>query len=180
MNADYINLIPDIESRSYLELGIGNGASFAAVKAQTKKAVDPNGRADFTMGTDEYFRTHRKKYDVIFIDANHDFDNVLRDFNSAVKACKEWVVIHDLIPPAEKYTAPRFCSDGYKLLAYLIRESGLSVYPMSENMGLTFIRMPAAPVFPPDGYRALTYAEFMKGLVGAKLYSKAEIESALK
>ena len=51
---------------------------------------------------------------------------------------------------------------------------------MSENMGLTFIRMPAIPVYPPEGYKEMTFAQFGKGLADVKLYNKAEIESVLK
>lgn len=175
-----LNQIRGIENKSYLELGIGNGRNFAAVKCGRKMSVDINGKAIFTGTTDEYFQYSADEFwDLIFIDANHDFDYVLRDFNNAVTRCREWVLIHDMIPPSIKHTDRRLCSDSYRLLYYLWKHTDLSIYTICWNYGLTFVRMPAAPVEPPAWCREVSYKQFMKLVEHMHLYSEAEIVKAL-
>lgn len=54
------------------------------------------------------FKT-RKKYDVIFIDADHDYDSVLKHYEFALtKLSKNGVIFfHDVLPPTEWHTRPR-------------------------------------------------------------------------
>jgi hypothetical protein len=175
MITNLINQIPGM--KSYLELGIGNGRNFEAVECKAKTSVDVNGRATFAGTTDEFFSqlSLRKKFDVIFIDANHDFDFALRDFNHAVKHCRQWVLLHDLIPPSEKYTAPRFCSDSYKLLYLFSTQPDLHYYPMDGYYGLTFVRMPAAPIDKDERCQTLSFAAFQEMIKTVRLYHEEEI-----
>ena len=179
MNNFIINKIPDIQNKSYLELGVGNGRNFADVLASDKTSVDINGLGDFTGTTDDFFQINQRVWNVIFIDANHQFDYVLRDYNNAVSCCLEWVALHDMIPPSEKHTSPRLCGDGYKLLYHLVTETNAKVYPMDNNYGFTLVKMPAAPVFPPVEISELSYGDFLKFIGNIKLYSDAEILSLL-
>jgi len=181
MTCEIINSLPGIKTKSYLELGLGNGRNFGAILAGDKISVDRrNPNADFVGTTDEFFESIKKdrKWDVIFIDANHDLDFVLRDFNNAVKHCMGWVVLHDMIPLSEKYTSARFCSDGFRLL-YRLLTVGLEVYPMVGNMGLTFVRMPAKKITSTKKAESLTYAEFVEFIAGEKLYSTEEMKDIL-
>jgi hypothetical protein len=177
-----INQINGIQKLSYLELGIGSGRNFNQVLCKSKTSVDANRHADFMSNTDTFFASiaSRKKWDLIYIDANHDFPFALRDFNNAVKHCRQWVLIHDMIPPSEKYTASRFCSDSYCLL-YLLWQSENVVYSLNDNFGLTFIEMKAQPI---DEKGALnwyapknrvSYAQFRVELEAHKLYTEQEI-----
>ena len=177
MIADLINQIHGMKHKSYLELGVGNGRNFEAVECRLKTSVDVNGRAFFAETTDEYFAQlpNDRFYDVILVDANHDFDFVLRDFNNSVKHCLQWVLIHDLIPPSEKYTAHRFCSDSFRLLYLFWETAKFRFYPMTECYGLTFVKMPARPVIPDARCRALTFGEFQEITKTKWLYSNDEI-----
>jgi hypothetical protein len=180
MNNKIINKIKNIHNKSYLELGLGNGRNFDGVLAVDKTSVDINGRGTFTGTTDEFFEslTH-EEWDVIFIDANHEYHYVLRDYNNSVVRCREWIAIHDLIPPSEKYVSARFCGDGYKLLYCLLAQTNTNVFPMNNNFGFTMIRMPAQPIAPPIACSKFTYMEFQKFIKDIKLYSEEEIERML-
>jgi hypothetical protein len=186
MIADLINQIPGM--KSYLELGIGNGRNFDAVACKSKTSVDVNGRATFLGTTDDFFArlSLRKKFDVIFIDANHDFEYVLRDFNSSVEHCRKWILIHDMIPPSEKYTAHRFCSDSYRLLWWLwerhdIENGRYIAYTMSDHYGLTFVEMPARPINEVEimawykSNKVISYGKFMESVKTKRLYSAETI-----
>lgn len=179
MNNSIINLIPNIKNKSYLELGVGNGRNFDGVLAVDKTSVDVNGLATFTGTTDEFFASTVREWDIIFIDANHDYNFVLRDFNNSVARCKEWIAIHDLIPPSEKYAVPRFCGDGFRLLYYILTQTGFAIYPMSNNFGFTLVRMPACPIAPPAEFSYATYGQFRALISKTKLYDDNEIIKVL-
>lgn len=182
MTCEIINAMPGIENKSFLELGYRDGVNYRLIKCREKMSVDINGQADFTGTTDEFFESVSpfQFWDIIFIDANHDYDFVLRDFNNALAHAREWVILHDMIPPSEKYLDKRFCSDAYKVLYRLITETDLEVYPMKGNMGLTFVRIPRRPATRimyeleniPSDY---SYRQFQSFIRGIKLYNDNEI-----
>jgi hypothetical protein len=79
--------------------------------------------AIYTGTTDDYFATLRDstKFDIIFIDANHDYPYVLRDYNNAIDHATHWILFHDMIPPTEFDAQSAFCSDGYKILYHMLK-----------------------------------------------------------
>ena len=101
---------------SYLEIGVSTGATFHAVKASRKVAVDPHFDFDVEAArasqpealyheitSDEYFgrvAAPSDRFDVIFLDGLHTLEQTLRDFTNALPflAPKGVIVIDDVIP----------------------------------------------------------------------------------
>jgi hypothetical protein len=184
-SGNIINLIPNIENKTYLELGIADNTNFNGILAKNKTSVDTNGRATFTGTTDQYFASIDSNilFDIIFIDANHNYEYVLRDFNNSIKHCKEWLVLHDMIPPKKSDTAYTACSDSYKLLYFLLKEQKhISLYSLYDLIyfGLTFIKMPTNTAYPAKHYELTSYEDFIQEINKHKLYSKQEITLILQ
>lgn len=181
MSCAIINSIKNIQDYTYLELGIHKNANFNLIRCKEKFSVDTNGRAMFTGTTDEYFAQldESVRFDIIFIDANHDYDFVLNDFNNSLKHCNKWILIHDMIPPSVEYTASTRCSDSYKFLYFLLKETKFEIYPMDNNLGLTLIKMPAHQVSPDESYKTIDYDTVMNYLKTQHLYSDNEIIAIL-
>ena len=182
MSSVIINHLPGIEEFSYLELGVNNNINFNAIKSNNKFSVDMNGVAMYTGTTDEYFSSldAEVKFDIIFIDANHDYDYVLRDFNNSIDHATKWILLHDMIPPSRKYTQSSRCSDSFKLLYYMLQETSFEIYPMSTNFGFTLIKLPATKINPDESYKSISYDAFMEFLKNKKLYSDEEIINILR
>jgi hypothetical protein len=182
MSSIIINNIDGIEKYSYLELGIFNNANFNSINCKNKFSVDMNGNAMFTGTTDEYFDqlSVSERFDIIFIDANHDYEYVIRDFNNAIKHANKWVLLHDMVPKSLKFTQSKFCSDSFRVLQYLIKETNFEIYTMNNNFGLTFVRMPATNIEPPVEYSTIPYSEFVEFINGVKLYSDEEMIEILR
>lgn len=181
MSSLIINNLPDIENKKYLELGVFDGKNFEQIKSIDKFSVDMNGNAMFTGTTDEYFKnlSSSEQFDIIFIDANHDWDFVVRDFNNSIEHCKEWILMHDMIPPSRKYTKSYKCSDSYKVLFHLLSKTKFDIYPMNENFGFTLIRMPANKINLDHSDINLDYDDFVDFIKKQKLYNSSEIISIL-
>lgn len=183
-SGNIINLIKDIENKTYLELGIADNQNYQGIMAKTKYSVDVNGRATFTGTTDEFFDKidPSSSFDIIFIDANHDYDFVLRDFNNSIKYCRQWLALHDMIPPTLYHTHTSQCSDSYKILYYIIKERKDIVWFSLQDpifVGLTFIRMPINGLTPDIKYKDVSYEQFMEEIKNHKLYTKEEMSVIL-
>jgi len=91
----------------YLEIGINNPANnFDKVKADVKDGVDlPNNKYQYThnMTSDGFFLINKEKYDVIFIDGLHTFEQSYKDFINAEKCLNEngVIIMHDCNPIKE-------------------------------------------------------------------------------
>jgi len=107
MRWDIINqLIEDNGYRSYLELGTYNRAdNFNKIKCKTKFCVDlnPKSKPDYAGTTDSYFEQNTKTWDLVFVDADHECSQVLRDINNALSclAPSGTIVVHDCNPTTE-------------------------------------------------------------------------------
>jgi hypothetical protein len=136
---EIVNSIKNIRNKSYLELGTGNGINFSRINCKDKTSVDTNGKATINTTTDNFFSINNRRFDITFIDANHDLDFVVRDYNNAVKITNELIFIHDMFPATKMHINHVYCSDSYKLL-YHILNTDIKFYVLDCDMGLTVIK----------------------------------------
>jgi len=95
------NIIQRRGYKTYLELGIFDGSTFNLVQCQEKTSVDLNFPAMFQGTTDNFFKQNNKKFDLIFIDADHRSFQLIKDINNAFECLsKDGVIVcHDCNPP---------------------------------------------------------------------------------
>lgn len=161
--ADLINSIYNIEELSYLELGIWYGNTFNKIKCKDKVSVDTQFPATFNCTTDEFFQHNNRRFDIVFIDADHSYPSVCRDFNNSVFTVKKYIVVHDLVPPDKNHTKPDACGDSYKLLHYIVQNVDYANYftlNRPEDCGLTIFRRPF-PLIPIDSNLKIEYDDFV-------------------
>lgn len=95
--------------KSYLEIGCDRDQVFGNIEVQTKVGVDPKRGGTVRMTSDEFFKkTCCTKYDLIFIDGLHTYEQVKTDFDNAWTrlAPNGTVVIHDMLPTAAGQATP--------------------------------------------------------------------------
>ncbi|WP_167350689.1 class I SAM-dependent methyltransferase [Methylobacterium variabile] len=118
-------LLALFEAPAYLEVGVDKGETFHGLRAGSKIAVDPTFSFDvdaarqqadnqncryFNVTSDQFFQTEAPvhRFDVIYIDGLHTFEQTLRDFLNATVALKPGgvVVIDDVIPASYAASLP--------------------------------------------------------------------------
>jgi hypothetical protein len=89
---------------SYLEIGVSNGGTFYNVECETKHGVDPhNCDMLYPMTSDKFFENCNHMYDLVFIDGDHECNQVLRDIDNSIKHLSPngIIFIHDTKPHTE-------------------------------------------------------------------------------
>ena len=85
---------------SYLEIGCNKDVCFNAIPTTAKVGVDPVSGGNIRINSDEFFIKNQSKFDVIFIDGLHEYDQIKRDTVNSLNALEEngFLFIHDMIP----------------------------------------------------------------------------------
>ncbi|SDC06877.1 Methyltransferase domain-containing protein [Sphingomonas sp. YR710] len=117
------SLVDCFDRPNYLEVGVEDGFTFHTIKAARKIAVDPVFRFEMPttpitdsleyhqIPSDDYFGARKAtdpKFDVIFLDGLHTFEQILRDTLNAVEslAPNGVIVIDDVWPTSYAASLP--------------------------------------------------------------------------
>jgi len=129
----------EIGAITYLELGTRECQNFNQVQVNHKRGVDIRGqstRAHFRGTTDEFLceaKREGSKYDLIFIDADHTYDQSKRDFRNALHILSKGgaIILHDCIPLTEREANPEdikggvWCGEVWKVWRDIRRRNDL-------------------------------------------------------
>ena len=122
------NLIKEKGYKSYLEIGVQNGVCFENIVCEKKIGVDPraNVPVDYKMTSDAFFAQNKERFDCIFIDGLHTFEQSLKDFYNAWEVLNKGgaVVFHDTNPDNKEYAKSfkdggQWCGDVYRTIVRL-------------------------------------------------------------
>ncbi len=136
----------------YLEIGCDRDELFDAVAVANRVGVDPNRGGTIRLESDQFFATDRRKFDVIWIDGLHTYDQIRRDVMNSIRSLKPggWVGIHDLLPRnwVEAYS-PRLYPEGawsgdvWKVAFELIRTEGVDFRIVNIDRGIGVFHLTA-------------------------------------
>ena len=95
--------ISNYENCMYLEIGVADNTVFNSIplNIENKFGVDPIEGGNYRMTSDEFFRQNNDlKFDVIFIDGLHEYEQCQRDCLNSMKHLKHDGIIffHDFLP----------------------------------------------------------------------------------
>ena len=86
--------------KTYLEIGCFAGEVFNKIKIEKKIGVDPVSGGTIKKTSDDFFKNNQEKFDCIFIDGLHEFEQVKRDINNSIKYLNNdgVILLHDCLP----------------------------------------------------------------------------------
>jgi predicted O-methyltransferase YrrM len=148
-----VQLVKSVNCQTYLELGIYDGSTLTRVGQTVPRVIGVDIKdlrinknvGEFHLSTtQDFLQNFNEMVDVIFIDADHSFESVKEDFESALRLLNEFgiIILHDTDPISEKYLDKGYCGDSYRMLDWLeVNHPEMSVItlPISEA-GLTIIK----------------------------------------
>ena len=98
---------------SYLEIGCFKDETFNQINIKKKIGVDPVSGGNLRMTSDHFFNENKEKFDLIFIDGLHVYEQVIKDIFNSIKVLKEngIILVHDCLPRKLWYQTPTRMSD---------------------------------------------------------------------
>lgn len=154
-----VELAKALKPKVYVELGLYKSELFNRIIPHAKQLIGvdvvpeleaymkKNPKAKFICkSTDEYAKDLKKKpikIDLLFIDANHSKESVLKDFKHFFPFVNEQgvILLHDGYPKNKTQTQPGYCGDGYKAIEILTtNQKGYEMMTIPVAPGLTICR----------------------------------------
>ena len=86
--------------KSYLEIGCYNDDVFSNIIIDDKTGVDPVSGGNIRETSDNFFKKNNRKFDLIYIDGLHHYDQVKKDIENSIffLNVNGIIVIHDCMP----------------------------------------------------------------------------------
>ena len=144
-----------LKPERYLELGVRHGDSLFSVAplAEEVYAVDikpfelrygglPENVIPFIESTDDFFKRDLPEFDMVFIDAFHERDQVIRDFDNVLKHVIEdgIIFLHDTYPYGEEMINPELCNNCWEAALYIKNNYDVEIVTLPFNPGVTIIK----------------------------------------
>ncbi len=140
-------LINKYKYSDYLEIGCDQDQLFSKVKIKNKTGVDPTNGGNIRKTSDEFFKENKKKFDIIFIDGLHTYNQVKKDILNSINCLKDEgiVLVHDCMPDSlSKQAVPRYRmswnGDVWKAIVDLRQNEYLEIYTCKIDQGIGVIK----------------------------------------
>ena len=93
--------------KSYLEIGCDQNQTFDNISIDKKVGVDPIQGGNLKKTSDLFFSENKKKFDCIFIDGLHTYEQVRKDVYNSLSVLNDngTIFIHDCLPKGFFYQA---------------------------------------------------------------------------
>ena len=145
---DMINyFIKKNDYKSYLEIGCDKNQIFSQITLNKKIGVDPYSGGNVRKTSDDFFKENAEKFDLIFIDGLHVYDQVKRDIINSINFLnKEGVIlVHDCLPDTiGKQAVPRYKmqwnGDVWKAIVDLRQRDDLEIHTCFVDQGISIIK----------------------------------------
>ena len=85
---------------NYLEIGCDQNQLFSKVIIDNKIGVDPVSGGNIRKTSDDFFKENNDKFDIVFIDGLHTYEQVKKDINNSLNFLKPTgvILLHDCLP----------------------------------------------------------------------------------
>jgi hypothetical protein len=131
---------------SYLEIGCYNDDCFSKINASKKVGVDPFLGGNVRMTSDDFFNINKEKFDCIFIDGLHIYEQVKKDIFNSLKFLNDSgiILVHDCLPEsiyeqAVPRSKRRFKGDSWKAIVEMRTRKEIDTYTCIADEGLGII-----------------------------------------
>ena len=140
-------LIDKYKYSTYLEIGCDKDQSFSKIKIPHKVGVDPISGGTIRITSDNFYKTNKEKFDIIFIDGLHHYEQVIEDINNAIDILNDngHILVHDCLPRTIAHQAvPRYRGswngDVWKSIVELRTKTDLEVFTCEIDFGVGVIK----------------------------------------
>ncbi len=155
---------------SYLEIGCFKNETFNNINIKKKIGVDPVSGGNLRMTSDQFFKENQEKFDLIFIDGLHVYEQVIKDIFNSINVLKEngIILVHDCLPRKLWYQTPTRMSDTWngdvwkaivecRTLEYIdtytcLADEGIGVIKVQKNNNLLKLKL--------SNFKNLKYKEY--------------------
>ena len=163
--------IAKIKNCMYLEIGVADNRVFNSIplKMKNKFGVDPFQGGNYRMTSDEFFEKNKNlKFDVIFIDGLHHYDQCQKDCINSIKSLNPGGIIflHDLLPRCEmEQKIPQSYSswtgDVWKVALELSRSSNVDFRICNIDHGVGILKLKKESKYKKLNLQDATFDEFL-------------------
>ena len=155
---------------SYLEIGCFKNETFNNINIKKKIGVDPVSGGNLRMTSDHFFKENKEKFDLIFIDGLHVYEQVIKDIFNSINVLKKngIILVHDCLPRKLWYQTPTRMSDTWngdvwkaivecRTLEYIdtytcLADEGIGVIKVQKNNNLLKLKL--------SNFKKLKYKEY--------------------
>jgi hypothetical protein len=144
------NIIISKNYKKYLEIGCDKDQIFSNILIDFKIGVDPVQGGNVRKTSDDFFKNNLDKFDIIFIDGLHEYEQVNKDINNSLKALNNEgiILLHDCMPKSYFHQAvPRsrmsWNGDVWKNIVEARANPEIDTYTCfaDEGIGIIFNRL---------------------------------------
>ena len=172
----------------YLEIGCDDNICFNSIPVINKIGVDPDRGGNIKDTSDNFFKNNKNRFDVIFIDGLHIYEQCRRDVINSLKVLDKnrYIFLHDMTPrtwieenvPRLKNTL--WTGDIWKVAIELSKTKGIDFFVINADMGVGALRKKEENIVYHDDFENLKDLKFKDFLNLNESINYIDPEEAIK